>query len=149
MSSSPLAGQPASAMIRVNVPHLGTAYYAQPPQPSVPQERVQFGTSGHRGSVGKTMVSSRIIFRVAAKLGRTVHEVPVGFKWFLDGLLDATLVFAGGTGENAPLIRKRICDGLGLLGIERNQKRNAQNALLISPTPVASRCGSSTPTRNS
>lgn len=43
-----------------------------------------------------------------------------------------TLVFAGGIGENAPLIRERICDGLGLLGIELNRKRNAKNAPLIS-----------------
>jgi acetate kinase len=44
-----------------------------------------------------------------------------------------TLVFAGGIGENAPLIRERICDGLGFLGIELNRKRNARNAPLISP----------------
>jgi acetate kinase len=44
-----------------------------------------------------------------------------------------TLVFAAGIGENAPLIRKRICDGLGFLGIELNSKRNAKNAPLISP----------------
>jgi acetate kinase len=44
-----------------------------------------------------------------------------------------TLVFAGGIGENAPLIRKRICDGLGFLGIELDHKRNAKNAPLISP----------------
>jgi acetate kinase len=44
-----------------------------------------------------------------------------------------TLVFAGGIGENAPLIRKRICDGLGFLGIELNPRRNAKNASLISP----------------
>jgi acetate kinase len=44
-----------------------------------------------------------------------------------------TLVFAGGIGENAPLIRERICDGLGFLGIELDQKLNAKNALLISP----------------
>ena len=44
-----------------------------------------------------------------------------------------TLVFAGGIGENAPLIRERICDGLGFLGIELNQERNAKNAPLISP----------------
>ncbi len=43
-----------------------------------------------------------------------------------------TLVFAGGIGENAPLIRKRICDGLGFLGIELDPKRNAKNAPLIS-----------------
>jgi len=44
-----------------------------------------------------------------------------------------TLVFAGGIGENAPLIRKRICDGLAFLGIQLNQKRNAKNAAQISP----------------
>ena len=44
-----------------------------------------------------------------------------------------TLVFAGGIGENAPLIRERICNGLGFLGIELDQKRNAKNAPLISP----------------
>ena len=44
-----------------------------------------------------------------------------------------TLVFAGGIGENAPLIRERICDGLGFLGIELTPQRNATNAPLISP----------------
>src|SRR5476651_1061973 len=44
-----------------------------------------------------------------------------------------TLVFAGGIGENAPLIRDRVCEGLGFLGIELNKKRNAKSAPLISP----------------
>ncbi len=43
-----------------------------------------------------------------------------------------TLVFAGGIGESAPLIRERICDGLGFLGIELNPQRNAENEALIS-----------------
>jgi acetate kinase len=43
-----------------------------------------------------------------------------------------TLVFAGGIGENAPPVRARICDGLGFLGIELDQQRNAKNAPLIS-----------------
>ena len=43
-----------------------------------------------------------------------------------------TLVFAGGIGENAPLVRARICDGLGFLGIELDQKRNAETAGVIS-----------------
>src|SRR5664280_1707981 len=43
-----------------------------------------------------------------------------------------TLVFAGGIGENAPLIRERICDGLGFLGIDLHRTRNAKNAPLIS-----------------
>jgi acetate kinase len=44
-----------------------------------------------------------------------------------------TLVFAGGIGENAPIIRERICDGLDFLGIRLSQKRNARNGPLISP----------------
>jgi acetate kinase len=52
------------------------------------------------------------------------------FAAALDGL--DTLVFAGGIGENAPLIRERICDGLGFLGIELKQNRNVKNAPLIS-----------------
>jgi acetate kinase len=44
-----------------------------------------------------------------------------------------TLVFAGGIGENAPTVRARICDGLGFLGIELEEKRNTANAGVISP----------------
>jgi len=50
MPVSPFAGQPAPASMRVNVPRLVTAYYAQRPEPAVLRQRVQFGTSGHRGS---------------------------------------------------------------------------------------------------
>ncbi len=46
-------------------------------------------------AVGKTVVSSSMIDRVTAKLGRRLHEVPVGFKWFVDGLLDGSLGFGG------------------------------------------------------
>ncbi len=46
-------------------------------------------------AVGKTLVSSQMIDRVTAKLGRKLYEVPVGFKWFVDGLLDGSLGFAG------------------------------------------------------
>jgi phosphoglucomutase len=55
--------------------------------------------------VGKTMVGSRMIDRVAARLGRTLHEVPVGFKWFVDGLLDASLAFAGEESAGASFLR--------------------------------------------
>jgi phosphoglucomutase len=50
MKLSPLAGKPAPASMLVNVPRLVTAYYAEKPDPSVPAQRVAFGTSGHRGS---------------------------------------------------------------------------------------------------
>jgi phosphoglucomutase len=50
MSMSSLAGKPAPPAILVNVPRLVTAYYADAPDPSIPAQRVAFGTSGHRGS---------------------------------------------------------------------------------------------------
>lgn len=48
-----------------------------------------------QAAVGKTVVSSQMIDRVAAKLGRSLYEVPVGFKWFAEGLFDGSLGFAG------------------------------------------------------
>jgi len=56
--------------------------------------------------VGKTMVSSAIIDRVAAKLGRPLVEVPVGFKWFVEGLGSAALGFAGEESAGASFLRK-------------------------------------------
>jgi phosphoglucomutase len=57
-------------------------------------------------AVGKTLVSSAIIDRVAADLGRRVVEVPVGFKWFVDGLLDGTLGFGGEESAGASFLRR-------------------------------------------
>jgi phosphoglucomutase len=56
-------------------------------------------------AVGKTVVSSQMIDRVAAKLGRQLYEVPVGFKWFVDGLLDGSLGFGGEESAGASFIR--------------------------------------------
>jgi phosphoglucomutase len=56
------------------------------------QNRPRWGAAA---AVGKTVVSSQMIDRVAAKLGRKLYEVPVGFKWFVDGLLDGSLGFGG------------------------------------------------------
>ena len=58
-----------------------------------------------RAAVGKTLVSSAIIDRVAAALGRPLVEVPVGFKWFVDGLLDGTLGFGGEESAGASFLR--------------------------------------------
>ncbi|SPE40465.1 phosphoglucomutase [Candidatus Sulfopaludibacter sp. SbA3] len=55
--------------------------------------------------VGKTLVSSSIIDRVAAGLGRPLVEVPVGFKWFVDGLLDGSLGFGGEESAGASFLR--------------------------------------------
>ena len=56
-------------------------------------------------AIGKTLVSSGMIDRVAAKLGRKLYEVPVGFKWFVDGLLDGTLGFGGEESAGASFLR--------------------------------------------
>ncbi|HUI55121.1 MAG TPA: phosphoglucomutase (alpha-D-glucose-1,6-bisphosphate-dependent) [Bryobacteraceae bacterium] len=55
--------------------------------------------------VGKTLVSSSLIDRVAAGLGRALFEVPVGFKWFVDGLLDGSLGFGGEESAGASFLR--------------------------------------------
>jgi phosphoglucomutase len=57
-------------------------------------------------AVGKTLVSSSIIDRVAAGLGRRLHEVPVGFKWFVDGLLDGSCGFGGEESAGASFLRR-------------------------------------------
>ena len=56
--------------------------------------------------VGKTLVSSSMIDRVAAKLGRQLYEVPVGFKWFVDGLLEGSLGFGGEESAGASFLRR-------------------------------------------
>jgi phosphoglucomutase len=56
--------------------------------------------------VGKTVVSSAIIDRVTARLGRNLYEVPVGFKWFVDGLLGGTLGFCGEESAGAAFLRR-------------------------------------------
>jgi phosphoglucomutase len=57
-------------------------------------------------AIGKTLVSSRMIDRVAAKLDRKLWEVPVGFKWFVDGLYDSSLCFGGEESAGASFVRK-------------------------------------------
>ena len=57
-------------------------------------------------AVGKTIVSSSVIDRVAAKAGRALVEVPVGFKWFVAGLLDGSLGFGGEESAGASFLRR-------------------------------------------
>ena len=61
---------------------------------------------GARTGIGKTIVSSSMINRVAARVGRPVLEVPVGFKWFVDGLMDGSLGFVGEESAGATLLRR-------------------------------------------
>lgn len=56
-------------------------------------------------AVGKTLVSSQMIDRVTARLGRKLFETPVGFKWFVDGLLDGSLGFGGEESAGASFAR--------------------------------------------
>ncbi len=72
---------------------------------------VQYLFSGARDwgdevAIGKTLVSSSVIDRVAEALGRRVLEVPVGFKWFVPGLLDGTVGFAGEESAGASFLRR-------------------------------------------
>jgi phosphoglucomutase len=67
---------------------------------------------GHRpgwpahAAVGKTLVSSSLIDRVVAKLGRRLYEVPVGFKWFVPGLFDGSCCFGGEESAGASFLRR-------------------------------------------
>jgi phosphoglucomutase len=61
---------------------------------------------GKQSAVGKTIVSSAIIDRVAAKLGRKLVETPVGFKWFVGGLCDGSFGFAGEESAGASFLRR-------------------------------------------
>ncbi len=81
--------------------------------------------------IGKTVVSSSMIDRVAARLGRRLVEVPVGFKWFVEGLLDGSLGFGGEESAGASFLRRDGSawttdkDGLilGLLAAEITARR--------------------------
>ncbi|QTE29588.1 phosphoglucomutase (alpha-D-glucose-1,6-bisphosphate-dependent) [Pengzhenrongella sicca] len=72
---------------------------------------IQYLYSGARpnwpatAAIGKTLVSSALIDRVAASLGRTLLEVPVGFKWFVPGLLDGSVGFGGEESAGASFLR--------------------------------------------
>jgi phosphoglucomutase len=57
-------------------------------------------------AIGKTLVSTSMIERVATSLGRRLSEVPVGFKWFVDGLIDGSLGFAGEESAGASFLRQ-------------------------------------------
>jgi len=85
-------------------------------------------------AIGKTVVSSSMIDRVAARAGRRLFEVPVGFKWFAEGLCNGTLVFGGEESAGATFVRKNGSvwtsdkDGivLGLLAAEMTTVMNRE-----------------------
>src|SRR5580704_6439513 len=81
MSVSPKAGQPAQASDLVNIPRLITAYYSDRPDPGVPEQRVVFGTSGHRGSA----------------FDRAFNE------WHILAITQAIVAYRAGKGIDGPL----------------------------------------------
>jgi phosphoglucomutase len=70
MTVSHLAGKPAQSSMLVNVPKLITAYYTDAPDPSVPGQRVAFGTSGHRGSALDTAFNEEHILAISQAICR-------------------------------------------------------------------------------
>ena len=83
-------------------------------------------------AVGKTVVSSAMIDRVASRLGRRLYEVPVGFKWFVDGLVDGSLGFGGEESAGASFLRR---DGT----VWTTDKDGIGPALLAAA--ITARCG--------
>ena len=95
---------------------------------------------GAHVGIGKTLVSSSIIDRVAKGLGRPMLEVPVGFKWFVDGLIDGSLGFVGEESAGASFLRRNGAvwttdkDGLimGLLSAEMTAVTGKDPGLLYA-----------------
>ncbi len=85
-----------------------------------------------QAAVGKTVVSTSLIDRVAARLGRQLYEVPVGFKWFSAGLLDGSLGFGGEESAGATFLRR---DG----SVWTTDKDGLVPALLAAE--ITARCG--------
>lgn len=85
-----------------------------------------------RAAIGKTVVSTSLIDRVAARLGRELMEVPVGFKWFSAGLLDGSLGFGGEESAGASFLRR---DGT----VWTTDKDGLVPALLAAE--ITARCG--------
>ena len=103
-------------------------------QRMVNHESGLLGVSGTSSDVRDLLAHEARDVRAADAVALFCYQAKKGIGALAASLggLDA-LVFAGGIGENAPLIRERICDGLGFLGIELNRRRNARHARLISP----------------
>jgi acetate kinase len=102
-------------------------------QQMVNHESGLLGVSGTSSDLRDLLARESVDSRAADAVALFCYQAK---KWIgsfaaVLGGLD-TLVFAAGIGENAPLIRERICHGLGFLGIELDKKRNANNARLIS-----------------
>ena len=84
----------------------GRAQPVNPPFPPRPPQPAGSAPEPATVAVGKTIVSSSMIDRVAARMKRPLVEVPVGFKWFVDGLIEGTLGFCGEESSGATFLRR-------------------------------------------
>lgn len=98
MTIHPMAGQPAPPSLLVNIPRLVTAYYTERPDPSLPGQRVHFGTSGHRGSSLEGGFNEAHILAItqAICLYRTAHGIdgPLFLGWDTHALSEPARVTA-------------------------------------------------------
>jgi acetate kinase len=102
-------------------------------QRMVNHESGLLGVSGTSSDVRDLLARESTDVRAAEAIGLFCYQVRKWIGSFAAALGGVdTLVFSAGIGENAPVIRARICDGLGFLGIELDKKRNVKNAPLIS-----------------
>ena len=103
-------------------------------QQMVNHESGLLGVSGTSSDVRDLLARENRDIRAAEAIALFCYQARKWIGSFAAALggLD-TLVFSGGIGENAPRIRERICDGLGFLGVELDNRRNGKNASLISP----------------
>lgn len=139
MSFTPTAGVPMSTRSGDLDPGL-MGYLAHTEQMSVKQfdEMVHFhsgllGISETSGDMHDLLNRERQDVRAAEAIALFCYQVKKWIGAFAAALGGVdTLVFAGGIGENAPTVRARICDGLGFLGVELNEERNAANKGVIS-----------------
>ena len=102
-------------------------------QRMVNHESGLLGVSGTSSDVRDLLAREDADVRAAEAVALFCYQAKKGIGAFAAALggLDS-LIFSAGIGENAPVIRERICDGLGFLGIELDQARNAKNAPVIS-----------------
>ena len=147
MKISPLAGKPAPLAMLVNVPKLVAAYYANVPDPSVPAQRVAFGTSGHRGSsFGSSFNEWHVLaisqaicdYRAGQGIGGPLY---IGFDTHalsqpaFEGALEVlaangveTMVSAGGEYTPTPAISHAI------LGYNRGRTSDLADGIVITPS---------------
>jgi acetate kinase len=141
MSFTPTAGVPMSTRSGDIDPGL-VWYLARTENMSAKQFNEMVNSQSGLLGISETSSDMRDLLKCESQDVRAAEAVAVFCyqikKWIgafaaaLGGL--DTLVFAGGIGENAPTIRARICDGIGFLGIELEEKRNAANEGVISAT---------------